>query len=160
MAARGFDLGYLLLVVVMPGGGMALRCGGTGDTRFISQLHRVKPATADTVDTTALRVIGIIHRGLVTIRPAANQPLFVIVIEQVKLLGAVRFSQPAVDMIAIADHHVIQTVIRAADVSQQAIFTVEQPQFRPIAVGDFFQLMGVVIVKTHSIAIAITVFSE
>ncbi|OKO98415.1 hypothetical protein Xedl_03851 [Xenorhabdus eapokensis] len=147
MTTGRFNPGYLLLVVVMPGGGMALRCGGTGDTRFISQLHRVKPATADAVDTTTLRIIGIIHRGLVTIRPATDQSLIVVFIKQVKLLGAVCLSQPAIGVITIMSHHIIQTVIRAADVSQQAIFTVEQPQFRAVTVGHFFQLMNSVMVK-------------
>ncbi|MEX0448037.1 hypothetical protein [Xenorhabdus sp. SGI246] len=63
-------------------------------------------------------------------------------------------------MIAIAYQHVIQVIVSAANIGQPAIITVEQPQFRPIAVGDFFQLMDVVIVKTHGIAIAITVFRE
>ncbi|CAM3578750.1 hypothetical protein XENE109146_18490 [Xenorhabdus nematophila] len=67
MSARGFHLRDLLLLIVMPGGGMALRGGGAGDAGFIGQPDGVIAATADTFNAATLGIIHIIHRRLVTV---------------------------------------------------------------------------------------------
>ncbi|WP_387466657.1 hypothetical protein [Photorhabdus sp. RM323S] len=93
------------LVVVMPGGGVPLWGGRAGDAGSIVQVDRVEAAGAHTVSTAPLFIVAVIHPGLVTVRPAAYQALRVIFIIQVKVLGAVRFGQPAIVMVVIAGHH-------------------------------------------------------
>ncbi|OCA55712.1 hypothetical protein Phpb_01199 [Photorhabdus namnaonensis] len=84
---------------------MPLWGGGAGDAGGIIQVDRIEAAGPHAVGTAPLFIITVIHPGLVAIGPAAYQALRVIFIVQMKMLGAVRFRQPAVIMVAITGHH-------------------------------------------------------
>ncbi|MEQ2025949.1 hypothetical protein ABLB84_09200 [Xenorhabdus szentirmaii] len=72
-----------------------------------------------------MRIIHIVHGGLVTVRPAFNPSLCIVFIEQVEVLGTVGFRQPAIVVIVIAHHHVIETIVAAANVGQQPVLTIQ-----------------------------------
>ncbi|OTA19089.1 hypothetical protein Xbed_02645 [Xenorhabdus beddingii] len=151
MTARGFFLRHQLLVIMAPRGDMPVGVNHPGQTRFVFQYPRIIAPAAHGINTAPLRIIAVIHRRLVTVMPAANQPLGVIVIEQVKVLSTVCVGQPAIFVITITRHHGIQAVVGTANFCQQSVVPVQQYQRRAVTVRHLNQLMLFTVMKRYRI---------